>query len=147
MKQSKLETSQKQSREINGLLHAVSDTERMGDHCNSMLKLLSRRYDRKLEFSDQAAKEITEIGDKVAQFLSLLKDNMLEPEKDVLATAYSLEQDIDEMRDRMKKGHLDRLQTGACDVLTGFLFTDLITSFEKMGDHSYNIAEMLAGER
>jgi phosphate:Na+ symporter len=74
-----LETSKKQSHEINGLLHAVSDVERMGDHCENMLKLLTRRYDRKLEFSEQAAKEITEIGDKVAEFLAMLKKNLIEP--------------------------------------------------------------------
>jgi phosphate:Na+ symporter len=32
-------------------------------------------------------------------------------------------------------------------VDTGLVFIDMLTSFEKIGDHSYNVAEMLAGYR
>jgi phosphate:Na+ symporter len=143
----RVETSLEQSQEITGLLHAVGDAERMGDHCESILKLLARRYDKKLVLSDRAAKELTEIGDKVAEFLALLRENLIEPKGDVMPRARLIEDRINELRRQMRKGHVERLQDGSCEVLSGLLFIDMLTSFEKMGDHAYNIAEMIAGER
>ena len=34
---------------------------------------------------------------------------------------------------------------GKCDAITGVIFTDLLTSFEKMGDHAFNVIEATAG--
>ena len=143
----RLETSMQQSHEITGLLHAVSDAERMGDHCESLVKLLNRRYDKKLEFSELASKEITEIGDRVSGFIKLLRDNLETPAGDVMQKARTIEQSINDMRKRMRKEHVERLKSGNCDVGTGLIFIDMLTSFEKMGDHSFNIAQMLGGER
>ncbi len=143
----RLETSHLQSQEIAGLINAVSDVERMGDHCESMVKLLARRYDKKLEFGEQAVKELSEIGDKVSGFIKLLRDNLEQPSEEVMLRAKVIEQAINDMRKRMRKGHVERLQSGTCDVNSGLIFIDMLTSFEKIGDHSFNVAQMLAGER
>lgn len=143
----RLETSMEQSQEIAGLLNAVGDVERIGDHCESILKLLARRYDKKLDLTDLAMKELNEIGDQVMEFLGLLKENLQDPDADVLPRARHVENRINGMRKAMRKGHVFRLQDGTCDVQSGLLFIDMLTSFEKMGDHSYNVAEMLAGAR
>ena len=47
----------------------------------------------------------------------------------------------------MRKEHIHRLRDGLCDVDSGLIFIDMLTSFEKIGDHAFNVAEMLAGER
>ena len=143
----RLETSLEESQEIGGMIHAVSDVERMGDHCESMMKLLARRYDKNLDLSDRAIKELSEIGEKVMEFLNLLRDNLQKPGVDVLPRARAVEDKINEMRRAMRREHVGRLQEGTCDVQSGLLFIDMLTSFEKMGDHSFNVAQMLAGER
>jgi phosphate:Na+ symporter len=61
--------------------------------------------------------------------------------------AKKIESTIDDMRRRMRAGHIERLNDGRLAVDTGLVFIDMLTSFEKIGDHSYNVAEMLAGYR
>lgn len=143
----RLETSDRQSHEILGLQHAVHDIERMGDHCEALLKLVSRRYDKKLEFSDLANKEIQEIGDRTREFLELLRKSMAGPDVNLMVHARHIEQTINEMRWRMRKGHVKRLNEGSCVLNAGLVFIDMLTSFEKIGDHSFNVAQVLAGER
>ncbi len=143
----RLETSLMQSQEITGLINSVSDIERMGDHCENMVKLLARRYDKNLELPDNAIMELMEIGDTVTEFIALINENLYEPAQDVLPRARHLENKINEMRGRMRKGHMGRLQQGTCDVSSGLIFIDMLTSFEKIGDHAFNVAQMLAGER
>ena len=47
---------------------------------------------------------------------------------------------IDNLTVQLKARHIDRLQNGECTTLLGFVFSDLITSFERIADHCSNIA-------
>ncbi len=147
----RLETSQRQSREITGIVGAVSDIERMGDHCEILLKLLQRLYDEKLSMGDEAIGEATEIGEQVSRFIGLLRANITKTlngtSEDLIAEARELEDTIDAKYKRMREGHMERLRQGACDVDSGLVFIDMLTSFEKIGDHGFNVAEMLSGAR
>jgi phosphate:Na+ symporter len=142
-----VETSFVQSHEIAGYIGTVSDIERMGDHCESLHKLLAKLYDKKLGLSELAKKELVEIGEKVKEFTALLKENLSVPKDNLMIKSKHLEDTINDMRRRMRKGHVKRLNEGNCTVDTGLIFIDMLTSFEKMGDHAYNISQMIAGER
>lgn len=50
-----------------------------------------------------------------------------------------------EMEDTMRDTHISRLNAGEWNVVAGLLFADMLINFEKIGDHSYNIAEAVAG--
>ncbi|MBN2341432.1 MAG: Na/Pi cotransporter family protein [Deltaproteobacteria bacterium] len=141
------ETSEEQSHEIAGFITAVSDIERMGDHAEALHKLLAKRYDNKIELTDGAKKELMEIAEKVIEFIALIQANLKNPNPTVMVTAKHLENSINDMRKQMRQGHVERLNNGECAVTSGLLFIDMLTSFEKMGDHAYNVAQVLAGER
>ena len=51
-----------------------------------------------------------------------------------------LEELIDYLCDELKLHHVDRLQKGVCTLHQGFVFNDLITSFERVADHCSNMA-------
>lgn len=139
--------SQEQSHSISAMLHMVNELERMGDHCESLLRYTRRKNDGGLEFSDQAMGQIDEIAGKVREFLVLLRDNIMAERPEVLPLAQVLEDRIDELRRDLKKGHIQRLNQGLCDVPSGLIFIDMLTSFEKIGDHAFNVAEGIAGAR
>ncbi len=40
----------------------------------------------------------------------------------------------------MMERHVDRLQRGECTIQMGFVFSDLLTNFERVSDHCSNIA-------
>ena len=40
--------------------------------------------------------------------------------------------------------HIRRLNSGKCDAVVGAVFLDLISNLERVGDHSMNIAGMIA---
>ncbi len=143
------ETSVEQSHEIAGFINAVSDIERMGDHAEMLHKLLARRYDMKIELTDGAKKELMEIAGKVSEFIDILEAGLANPDTDkaVMVSAKHIEDSINTMRKAMRTGHVERLNKGECSVDAGLIFIDMLNSFEKMGDHAYNVAQVLAGER
>ncbi|MBN2080260.1 MAG: Na/Pi cotransporter family protein [Spirochaetes bacterium] len=141
VKISKDSISQDQSAEISMLLHAVNDCERIGDHCENLLKLVRRKYDGRLSFSDRAVEEIDEISLKVRELLMLIYDSLMRSPTGIMTTASVLENRINELRKELRTTHIERLNEGACDVPSGLVFIDMLTSFEKIGDHAFNIAE------
>ena len=139
--------SEEQSQEITAMLHRINELERIGDHCEVILKLIRRKYDKKIQFTDEARSKIHEISGKVYEFLQLINENIGISTSNIITKANVIENRINELRKEMRKDHIHRLNEGLCDVDSGLIFIDMLTSFEKMGDHSYNIAQGLAGLR
>jgi len=133
------------SREINSLINIVNNTERIGDHAELLAKLTERKQRLKLTFTSQAEQDIYEIAKVVDEFLGLVIDGVAKDNKDILPFASAIESRINEMEDTMREAHIQRLNAGVCSVDAGLIFIDMLTSFEKIGDHCYNIAEALAG--
>ena len=51
------------------------------------------------------------------------------------------EQRIDDMEERYREFQTKRLQAGECQAETSLIFSELLTDFERIGDHALNIAE------
>ncbi|HPD79362.1 MAG TPA: PhoU domain-containing protein, partial [Spirochaetota bacterium] len=47
----------------------------------------------------------------------------------------------------LRKSHIRRLNEQTCEVDSGIIFIDMVSCFEKIGDHCYNIAETISGLR
>ena len=50
-----------------------------------------------------------------------------------------LEQVIDKLKYKMKKRHIERLKNNECTIELGFVYSDIITNFERIADHCSNI--------
>ena len=51
-----------------------------------------------------------------------------------------MEQTIDDIKAKMKKHHIKRLQNGECTIELGFIFSDLLSSIERVSDLCANVA-------
>ncbi|HDP79244.1 MAG TPA: Na/Pi cotransporter family protein, partial [Spirochaetes bacterium] len=117
------------------------------DHCENLLRLLRRKYEGKISFSETAVNEIMEISSKVREFLTLLIESYSPGQVNILPHAEAIEERIDEMRRSMRTRHVERLCTSTCDVPSGLIFIDMLNNFEKIGDHALNIAQIISGKR
>jgi len=140
-------TSKDISEEISEILNAVSNLERIGDHCEILLKQIKRMADNDLSFTDNASREINEIAQKVREQLTLINENITMRKTNIMSAANNLEKEINSLRYEMRRGHIERLNNGACEVNQGLIFIDMLSSFEKIGDHAYNIAQSISGVR
>ena len=62
--------------------------------------------------------------------------------------AYAIEpfeQLIDDICDKMKSNHIERLKNDQCTIEHGIAFNDLLTDIERVGDHCSNIALTIIG--
>lgn len=134
------ELDRRQNKDVSEFLHTISDFERIADYAVNISEVAKELHEKKLEFSPDAKKELDVIAAAVQEIVSL---SVLAFEAEDLSMAYRvepLEELIDNLCDEVKLNHIRRLQSGNCTLNQGFVFNDLITSYERIGDHCSNIA-------
>ncbi|MBO5790730.1 MAG: Na/Pi cotransporter family protein, partial [Clostridia bacterium] len=139
-KLSKSQVSDEDSAIITKLLKAIGDFERISDHAVNVLESALELREKSIEFSLAAREEITVLCAATSEILSLTEMAYV---KNDLAIAYDvepLEQVIDDIKTLLRNNHIARLKDGSCTVETGFIWSDLLTNFERVSDHCSNIA-------
>jgi phosphate:Na+ symporter len=134
------DVNEPEAKEISEMMRITNNIERLGDSMENVSKILERIYDNGIEFSEQAKQDLTDISDKVIEFLGMIVDEMREKSDGFYQKALACEDMIDQMREQMRYHHIDRLRCNECSVDAGVLFIALVSNYEKMGDYCYNIA-------
>jgi len=135
------------SRDIASLMHMVNDLERIGDYCEKIWLLAQRKKTQKIPFSDTAKEDIKRIADQTYDFLAFIIGALEREDKSVMEKAEFFEKSINHLEETYRNNHIARLNTGECAVLPGLVFIDMLHSFEKIGDHTFNVTKALVGYR
>jgi phosphate:Na+ symporter len=135
----------KNSQEINSIIHMADNIERIGDHAENLCNLTERRTRLKLPFTDVAINDIREIYAANREFFDFVITGIQKKNRRIKPQADGYEERINQLEDTMREGHIKRLNDGVCEVDSGLVFIDMITNFEKIGDHTFNIAEAVVG--
>lgn len=132
--------SQADSREVSRLLHTIGDFERISDHAVDVAKSAKEMNDKQIHFSEDAYAELKVIASAVRNVLHMSIESFNTGNIALAEQVEPLEQVVDHLRSTMKNRHIARLQNGDCTIELGFIFTDLLTGFERVSDHCSNIA-------
>ncbi|MCP4650656.1 MAG: Na/Pi cotransporter family protein [PVC group bacterium] len=131
---------------IPSLLHTVNDIERVGDHSENLMELAERKITSSFPFSEAAMKELQEmfsLVDRMSEGVrTALDSNSINDAKVVL----DLEKQVDKLTQQLRENHINRLSSGNCKVLSGIIFLDTISNFEKIADHLTNVAQAVIGK-
>lgn len=140
VKLSSSELSENESHEVSRLLHSIGDFERISDHALNICDSAQEIKDKNIIFSDDANGEIKVVEDALAEILNLAVDSFVNDDVEKAVHVEPLEQVIDHLKDTLKERHVERLQRGECTVQLGFVFSDILTNYERVSDHCSNIA-------
>ncbi len=135
------------SETLGSLMNMANDLERIGDHCENIWELGVRKYEGKISFSSRGDNEVAILGETTRDFLDFVIVAMENEDQTIGARAIEYEDTIDSLEDRSRKSHIDRLHTGECAVDPGLIFIDILHSYEKIGDHTYNVSEAVLGDK
>ena len=134
------EMTRKQNDDISKFLHTITDFERISDHALNIAESAAEIHDKRLDFSDDATRELATISAAVREIVRLTVKAFTENDLALASRVEPLEEVIDQLCDKAKHHHVERLQNGSCTIKQGFVFNDLLTGIERVGDHCSNIA-------
>ena len=139
IKVSSQDTNPKDAEQVTKLLHIIGDYERISDHAVNIVESCEELRDKKISFSDEATREISVLRGAVDEILDLAYVAFINNDLEAAAKIESLEQVVDDLRDKIKLNHIVRLQKSECTIEHGFVLSDILTNFERVSDHCSNV--------
>jgi len=128
------------SEEAAKLLHVIGDLERISDHAVNILTSAEELRDKGLHFSDAAQRELAVMTAAENEILELSLQAFTRGDLTAAAKVEPLQRVIDTLKEQMRSRHILRMQKGACTMELGFIWSDLLTSLERVAGHCANIA-------
>ena len=140
VKLSALKISPSDSNRAAMLLKSLNDFERIGDHALNLLESAEELQEKELSLSEAAKRELSVLVSAVGEIIELSFSAFYHSDLQKAYMVEPLEQVIDDLKEKMRLHHILRLQQGSCSIETGFVWSDLLTALERIGDHCSNIA-------
>lgn len=131
------------SQKMTAYFKLCGDLERIGDHAMNLKSYARDLKKYSLELSEEALSEVAAMQEMCKKSLSLVLDGLGEFHQDYFAKMAAAEQKIDDMTESFRKHQLKRLKQGICGSQAGILYSEILTDFERIGDHILNIGESL----
>ena len=134
------ELSDEDSKEVSKVLHMIGDFERIGDHALNLSRVATELHEKEIIFSNGAKKETEVITAALKEIMELTVEVVRHNDVELATKIEPLEQVIDYLKAESKINHIRRLKEGQCTIEQGFIFSDLLTNYERISDHCSNIA-------
>ena len=137
-----LETNEEGSAAVSAFFSISGNLERIGDHAHNLAGYTRVLVRKEIAFSEQARKEIVRMKSACLEAI----DELLKPAADEvewLSLVAQTEQKIDDMTEDFRRGQIERMRAGLCNQEACIIYSELLTDFERIGDHVLNIGEEL----
>ena len=132
------ETNAEDSAAVAAGFRIAGNIERISDHAMNILGYGKRMEQENIHLSEPAMRELMQMKEICERALSALHGEISLPQ------AQQLEDHIDDLTHQYRKAHIQRMKAGQCSEEACILYSEILTDFERVGDHMLNIAEELS---
>ena len=138
------ETNEQSSAAVSAYFKITGNIERIGDHAMNICEYSQMMEKKDIHFSQEAREELKNMETVCIQAMDLLEQDGAEPTA-WLSKVSALEQRMDDMTEDYRRRQMERMKAGRCSDEACIIFSELLTDFERIGDHALNIAQERAG--
>lgn len=129
---------------IAAMLRMVSEIESIADCCLGAGKILVRKNQAHVQFTDIINQNIDTMFELVKQsmndMLKLLSSTEHVREPEVIA-CYNKEREINNYRNQLRSGNIENINNRLYPYQAGIYYMDLISNLEKTGDYIINVVD------
>jgi len=138
------ETNEWDSARISAFFKVSGDLERIADHAVNICDNVTAVEEKGAAFSEYAREEIRRMQATALRAMDLVSELGTMP-AERLEEMVVLEQQFDDMTREYRRNQIERMQSGICSNEASILYSEILTDFERVGDHMLNIGRELAG--
>ena len=131
------------NRSVAKYLHTLTDFERISDHALNIAESAREIKEKEITFTPGAIHEMDVMMSALERIMHITVSSFIDNNLDKAYLVEPLEEVIDELCEKMRFNHVDRLTKGECTILNGYIFNDLIGNYERISDHCSNTAATL----
>lgn len=123
----------------------IGEMESLGDSGETISRLLQRKKDHDKRFDADMLVRLKSMLDTVQTAFDVMNENLAATQLTDIQNACQAEDAINELRDRFREEHLNKMENESYDYTAGVYYFDLVQELEKMGDFIINISQSLIG--
>ncbi len=134
------ENTQSGSQQFNSYFTITSNIERLSDHAINIAGYSRMLEEKRIQFSEAAEKEIWQMQNICKELFAILQEKY----DDIIdwhSRMSAMEQRIDDMTKDFRSNMYERIHKGVCSDEGSILFSEMLTDFERIGDHALNISD------
>ena len=132
---------------IRQMMREVGELESIGDACYNLARTIKRKQESGKRFTTHLQQQLdtlmTLCDDALTQMNIIMKGHRNEHD---IRDTYKIENDINQLRDRLKVGNIRAVNEHEYDYALGTIFADLIGECEKLGDYVVNVVQARFGK-
>ena len=131
---------------LRAMLRQIGELESVGDSCFNLARILSRKREHKVVFTEQQENQVIEMYRLVDASLTRMNMVLKGPREEFdLSESEDLELRINGFRNQLKRQNIVDLDNHIYDYENGTVYMDLISEFEKTADYVINVVEARLG--
>ncbi len=134
------ENNAKDTKYISALFKVCGNLERISDHAVNLGEYAQTMEEQGIVLSDAEMDEIREMQSTSMEALEALETIASTSKKDIRQIK-ALEQKIDDMTEKYRGHSLERMQKNISSAEGCVIFSEMLTDFERIGDHILNIGQ------
>jgi phosphate:Na+ symporter len=142
-----LSLTEKQHKVVNNLFYTITNIERVGDHAENLADLALEKIKDNIYLSEDAYNELSEICTMAVDSFDYSIRARETEDVNYIREVERLEQLVDDLKDKLRQRHIDRLSQGLCTPENGVIFIDALINLERISDHSLNIVNYVESEQ
>jgi len=129
---------------VSGYFGIIGNIERIGDHAMNFADYVKFIVSQNIEFSERAMGEIAQMQEYSHKAMDLLVGDKRGEAHQLLVDISKVEQKMDDMTETYRNAQMDRMKTTTCSPEASIVYAQMLTDFERIGDHLLNIAQEFA---
>jgi phosphate:Na+ symporter len=136
---SKRSLSDDESVMVPAMVNVINYIERIGDRSEDLVDLIRIAQERNIKFSQGALQGLKDLEDMVMNMYDDAIKAMTDGDIELAMKTIEIEDKVDELSRQLSDAHLERLEKSKCTVDAGVIYLDIVTNFERIGDHVYKM--------
>lgn len=141
------EMSEKESIAINAYFKITGNIERIGDHAMNIAGYANLLEKKGLRLSEKAMAEVDQMRETCLRSLDFLYEDQGLNLDQLLTKMEEAEQLMDDMTMEFRNKQIDRMISGECSGEACVIYSEMLTDFERLGDHLLNIAQAVSAAK
>jgi len=141
------EISDDAARRVRAMLNIVSELEEVGDLFYQMSLTFERKVKSKAWFTLEQRASLQNMLEILESCFKNTLANLGARYEDInLPESEELEKALNDLRDKVRKEHLDAMGDKNYNIDSGMIYADLYSQIEKVGDHLFKVNEAISGK-
>lgn len=138
--------SENTSVKIKSMYKIIGELESLGDSCETISRILSRKNIHNKKFDADALRNLNTMANAVNEAYDVMIENLMAARKGELtniSNAYSAEDTLNSLRNDYRDAMIEDIDRDGKNYQTGVYYMDIINAYERMGDFMINVSQDL----